>query len=72
MVLVDNQTLLDALLLKVVRFSNLLLKNGWSPEDVSDVFGFSFRAEKERRPATKLSPKLIGKFEELADSVNRS
>ncbi|OWM66261.1 uncharacterized protein LOC116201919 [Punica granatum] len=72
MVLLDNQALLDALLLKADRFSDTLLKAGWSPEEVSDMFGFNFRREKERRPTKKLSPELVEKFGKLADSVTRS
>ncbi|KAA8531694.1 hypothetical protein F0562_006589 [Nyssa sinensis] len=42
MVLLDNQAVLDALLLKADRFSDSLRKAGWSSEDVSDALGFDF------------------------------
>ncbi|KAE8701206.1 putative zeaxanthin epoxidase [Hibiscus syriacus] len=55
MVLLDNQAVLDALLLKADRFSDTLRKAGWSSEEVSDALGFDFRPGKERKPAKKLS-----------------
>uniref|UniRef100_A0A6N2LMA2 Knr4/Smi1-like domain-containing protein n=1 Tax=Salix viminalis TaxID=40686 RepID=A0A6N2LMA2_SALVM len=67
----DNQAILDALLLKVDRFSDSLRKSGWSSEEVSDALGFDFRAEKERKPAKKLSPELVEKIGRLAESVSR-
>lgn len=72
MVLLDNQAVLDALLLKADRFSDLLRKAGWSSEEVSDALGFNFRPEKERKPAKKLSPELVEKIGKLAESVSRS
>lgn len=71
MILLDNQAVLDALLLKVDRFSDSLQKAGWSSDEVSDVFGFDFRSEKERKPAKKLSPELVEKIGKLAESVSR-
>ncbi|KAJ6735567.1 hypothetical protein OIU85_017856 [Salix viminalis] len=71
MVILDNQAILDALLLKVDRFSDSLRKSGWSSEEVSDALGFDFRAEKERKPAKKLSPELVEKIGRLAESVSR-
>ncbi|KAF7828729.1 hypothetical protein G2W53_019893 [Senna tora] len=71
MVLVDNQAVLDALLLKADRHSDSLRKAGWSSEEVSDALGFDFRPEKERRPAKKLSPQLVQKIGKLAQSVSR-
>ncbi|KAL0543069.1 hypothetical protein IC582_018156 [Cucumis melo] len=72
MVLVDNQAVLDALLLKTDRFSDVLRKAGWSSEEVSYALGFDHRAEKERKPAKKLSPELVERIGKLAESVTRS
>ncbi|WCJ31139.1 hypothetical protein M5689_012650 [Euphorbia peplus] len=72
MVLLDNQSVLDALLLKADRFSDSLRKAGWSSEEVSDALGFDFRPEKERKPAKKLSPELVERIGKLAESVSRS
>lgn len=72
MVLLDNQAVLDALLLKADRYSDSLRKAGWSSEEVSDALGFDFRPEKERKPAKKLSPQLVEKIGKLAESVSRS
>ncbi|XP_051140984.1 uncharacterized protein LOC127258247 [Andrographis paniculata] len=72
MVLVDNQAVLDALLLKADRFSDTLRKAGWSSEEVSDAFGFDFRQDKDRKPAKKLPPEVAERFEKLAESLNRS
>lgn len=72
MAVLDNQAVLDALLLKSYRFSDSLRKAGWSCEEVSDVLGFEFRAEKERKPAKKLSPELVEKIGKLAEAVTRS
>ncbi|XP_038881140.1 uncharacterized protein LOC120072739 [Benincasa hispida] len=72
MVLVDNQAVLDALLLKTDRFSDVLRKAGWSSEEVSYALGFDYRPEKERKPAKKLSPELVERIEKLAESVTRS
>lgn len=72
MVVLDNQALYDALLLKADRFSDSLRKAGWSSEEVSEALGFDFRPEKERKPAKKLSPQLAERIEKLAQSVSRS
>uniref|UniRef100_A0A5B7BLU9 Knr4/Smi1-like domain-containing protein n=1 Tax=Davidia involucrata TaxID=16924 RepID=A0A5B7BLU9_DAVIN len=72
MVLLDNQAVLDALLLKADRFSDSLRKAGWSSEEVSDALGFDFRPEKGRKPAKKLSPEFVERIGKLADSVSRS
>ncbi|KAK9670393.1 hypothetical protein RND81_13G198900 [Saponaria officinalis] len=73
MVMLDNQSVLDALLLKANRFSDSLRKAGWSSEEVTDVFGFDFRVpEKEKKPVKKLSPELVVKIGKLAESVSRS
>ncbi|XWS33612.1 hypothetical protein CRYUN_Cryun22dG0097900 [Craigia yunnanensis] len=72
MVLLDNQAVLDALLLKADRFADSLRKAGWSSEEVSDALGFDFRPEKEKKPAKKLSPELVEKIGKLAESVHRS
>lgn len=72
MVLLDNQAILDALLLKADRFSDSLRKAGWSSEEVSYALGFDFRPEREQRPAKKLSPDLAEKFGKLAESVSLS
>ncbi|OMO56661.1 hypothetical protein CCACVL1_26370 [Corchorus capsularis] len=72
MVLLDNQAVLDALLLKADRFSDILRKAGWSAEEVSDALGFDFRPEKEKKPVKKLSPELVEKIGKLAESVTRS
>lgn len=72
MVMLDNQSVLDGLLLKADRLSESLRKSGWSSEEVSDAFGFDFRPEKERKPAKKLSPELVERIGKLAESVSRS
>ncbi|CDP02495.1 unnamed protein product [Coffea canephora] len=72
MVLLDNQAVMDALLVKADRFSDSLRKAGWSSEEVSEALGFDFRSEKERKPAKKLSPELVEKIGKLAESVSRS
>ena len=72
MVLVDNQAVLDALLLKADRFSNSLRKAGWSSEEVSDALGFDFRPEKGKKPVKKLSPELVERIGKMAESVSRS
>ncbi|KAI3462754.1 hypothetical protein Pfo_019417 [Paulownia fortunei] len=72
MVMLDNQSVLDALLLKADRFSDTLRKAGWSSEEVSDALGFDFRREKEKKPVKKLSPELVERLGKLAESVNRS
>ncbi|KAL3525691.1 hypothetical protein ACH5RR_014063 [Cinchona calisaya] len=72
MVLVDNQAVMDALLVKADRFSDSLRKAGWSSDDVSEALGFDFRSEKVRKPAKKLSPELVEKIGKLAESVSRS
>ncbi|XP_023518713.1 uncharacterized protein LOC111782143 [Cucurbita pepo subsp. pepo] len=72
MLLVDNQAVLDALLLKTDRFSDVLRKAGWSSEEVSYALGFEHRAEKERKPAKKLSPELVERIGKLAESVTRA
>lgn len=72
MVVVDNQAVLDALLLKTDRFSDLLRKAGWSSEEVSYALGFQHRAEKERKPVKKLSPELVERIGKLVESVTRS
>lgn len=72
MVLLDNQAVLDALLVKADRFSDSLRKAGWSSEEVSEALGFDFRREKSKKPAKKLSPELVEKIGKLAESVSRS
>lgn len=72
MVLLDNQAVLDALLVKADRFSDSLRKAGWSTEEVSEALGFDFRRERGKKPAKKLSPELVEKIGKLAESVSRS
>ncbi|KAI3726288.1 hypothetical protein L1987_66085 [Smallanthus sonchifolius] len=72
MVLLDNQAVLDALLVKANRLSESLQKAGWSSEDVSDAFGFDFRQVKERKPVKKISPELVEKIGRLVESVSKS
>jgi hypothetical protein len=73
MVMLDNQAVLDALLLKVDRLSDSLRKSGWSSEEVSDALGFDFRPEKkDKKPVKKLSPELVHSIEKLVESVSRS
>jgi len=73
MVLLDNQAVLDALLLKADRFSDSLRKAGWSSEEVTEAFGFDFVSpEKEKKPAKQLSPEIVEKIGKLAESVSRS
>ncbi|KAF8377544.1 hypothetical protein HHK36_030926 [Tetracentron sinense] len=66
-VLLDSQAVLDLLLLKADRFSDLLRKAGWSSEEVTEALGFDFRLEKELKPAKKLSPELIERIGKLAE-----
>ncbi|CAN7078444.1 unnamed protein product [Brassica oleracea var. botrytis] len=70
-VILDNQTVLDVLLLNVGRLSESLRKTGWSSEEVSDALGFEFRREKERKPANILSPELIERVQKLGEWVSR-
>ncbi|KAF8405017.1 hypothetical protein HHK36_009913 [Tetracentron sinense] len=70
-VLLDNQAVLDALLLKADRFSDSLRKAGWSSEEVTYALGFNFWPEKERKPAKKLSPELVQRIGKLVESVSR-
>ncbi|XP_076959292.1 uncharacterized protein LOC143635317 [Bidens hawaiensis] len=72
MVLVDNQAVLDALLVKADRLSESLQKAGWSSEEVSDAFGFDFRQVKERKPVKNMSPELVEKIGRLVESVSKS
>ncbi|XP_075514903.1 uncharacterized protein LOC142549699 [Primulina tabacum] len=72
MVMVDNEAVLDALLLKADRLSDTLLKSGWSSEEVSDALGFDFRREKEKKPVKMLSPELVERIGKLAVAVNRA
>ncbi|KAL0535988.1 hypothetical protein IC582_024920 [Cucumis melo] len=72
MVMLDNQAVLDALLLKVDRFSGSLRRSGWSSEEVSEAFGFDFRPEKGKKLAKKLSAELVERIGKLAESVSRS
>ncbi|CAL0314407.1 unnamed protein product [Lupinus luteus] len=71
MVVLDNQAMLDALLLKTDRYSDSLRKAGWSSEEVCEALGFDFRLEKERKLPKKLSPELMERIEKLAHSVSR-
>ncbi|KAL0721632.1 hypothetical protein Bca4012_036231 [Brassica carinata] len=70
-VVLDNQTVLDVLLLKAGQLSESLRKTGWSSEEVSDALGFEYRREKERKPDKKLSPKLIERVQKLGEWVSR-
>ncbi|GKV50960.1 hypothetical protein SLEP1_g57637 [Rubroshorea leprosula] len=63
MVLLDNQAVLNALLLKPDRLSDSFRKAGWSYEDVSDASRFDFRQEKERKSTKRLSPEHVEKIE---------
>lgn len=73
MVLLDNQAVLDALLLKADRFSDSLRKAGWSSEEVTEAFGFDFRSpEQDKKPAKQLAPEIVEKIGKLAESVSRS
>ncbi|KAL6553150.1 hypothetical protein OROGR_006992 [Orobanche gracilis] len=72
MVMLDNQAVMDALLLKADRFSDTLRKAGWSSEEVSDTLEFDFRPEKAKKQVKKLSPQLADRIGKLAESVNRS
>ncbi|KAK4367745.1 hypothetical protein RND71_011537 [Anisodus tanguticus] len=72
MILLDNQAVLDALLVKADRFSDSLRKAGWSSEEVSYALGFDYRPEKEKKPVKKLSPELAERIGKLAESVSRS
>ncbi|CAH9069374.1 unnamed protein product [Cuscuta europaea] len=72
MVLLDDQAVMDALLVKADRFSDSLRKAGWSSEDVSYALGFDFRTEKVRKQRKELSPELAEKIGKLAESVSLS
>ncbi|KAL1540906.1 hypothetical protein AAHA92_25190 [Salvia divinorum] len=73
MVMLDSQSVLDALLLKVDRYSDTLRKAGWSSEEVAEALGFDFRQEEKKKPPTKkLSPELLRRLAKLAESVNGS
>lgn len=72
MVLLDNQAVLDALLVKADRFSDSLRKAGWSSDEVSYALGFDFRTEKAKKPTKQLSPELVEKIGKLAESVSLS
>ncbi|XP_019182427.1 PREDICTED: uncharacterized protein LOC109177515 [Ipomoea nil] len=72
MVLLDNQAVLDALLVKADRFSDSLRKAGWSSDEVSYALGFDFRTEKVKKPTKLLSPELVEKIGKLAESVSLS
>ncbi|XP_051118005.1 uncharacterized protein LOC127242486 [Andrographis paniculata] len=72
MVMLDSQSVHDALLLKADRFSDTLRKAGWSSEEVSDALGFDFRPETEKKPVKQLSPQLVERIGKLAESVSRS
>nr|GMD00976.1 uncharacterized protein LOC109177515 [Ipomoea batatas] len=72
MVLLDNQAVLDALLVKTDRFSDSLRKAGWSSDEVSYALGFDFRTEKAKKPTKQLSPELVEKIGKLAESVSLS
>ncbi|KAF8085466.1 hypothetical protein N665_0666s0014 [Sinapis alba] len=70
-VVMDNQTVLDVILLKVGRLSESLRKTGWSSEEVSDALGFEYRRKKGIKPEKKLSPELIERVEKLGEWVSR-
>ncbi|KAH7861419.1 hypothetical protein Vadar_025911 [Vaccinium darrowii] len=53
------------------RFSDALLKAGWSGEEVADALGFDFRPEKETRPGKKMSPEMAERIGKLAESFYR-
>ncbi|KAM7516525.1 hypothetical protein LguiA_006108 [Lonicera macranthoides] len=69
MVLLDNQAVLDALLLKADRYSDSLRKAGWSSDEVSDALRFDYKMEKERISTKNLSPELAEKFGKLVEAV---
>ncbi|XP_047319077.1 uncharacterized protein LOC124922387 [Impatiens glandulifera] len=71
MVILDNQSVLDALLVKADRFSDSLRKAGWSSDEVSDALCFDFRVDRVKKPVKKLSPELVERIEKLAESVAR-
>ncbi|GLU15726.1 hypothetical protein SLE2022_321950 [Rubroshorea leprosula] len=71
MVLLDNQAVLDALLLKADRFSESFQKADWSCEEVSDTPRFDFRSVKDKKPTKKLSLEPVKKIEKLAESVSQ-
>ncbi|KAL5705715.1 hypothetical protein ACHQM5_023981 [Ranunculus cassubicifolius] len=70
--LMDKQTILDGLLLKVDRYSEVLRISGWSCEEVTDALSFNFRPEKQRKSHRKLSAEFVEKIGKLAESVSRS
>lgn len=71
MVILDNQSVLDALLVKADRFSDSLRKAGWSSYEVSDALCFDFRVDRGKKPVKKLSPELVERIGKLVESVSR-
>ncbi|KAF5187834.1 hypothetical protein FRX31_022576 [Thalictrum thalictroides] len=63
-VLLDGQSVLDSLLLKMDRFSDSLQKAGWSCEEVTDTLSLDFWLEKDKgkKPAKQISVERIGKL----------
>ncbi|KAG6401249.1 hypothetical protein SASPL_138100 [Salvia splendens] len=70
MVMLDSQSVLDALLLKVDRYSDTLRKAGWSSEEVAEALGIDFRQEEKKKK--KLSPEVLRRLGKLAEAVNLS
>ncbi|KAJ6989612.1 hypothetical protein NC653_018172 [Populus alba x Populus x berolinensis] len=69
MVILDNQAVLDALLLKVDRFSDSLRKAGWSSEEVSDALGFDLD---RRRRGNRLKNCRLNLLRKLGNWLSRS
>ncbi|KAK7386445.1 hypothetical protein VNO78_26674 [Psophocarpus tetragonolobus] len=69
-VLLDNEEVLDALVVKAER----LRTSGWTSQEVSDALGFAFDLppDKGRLPSKKLSPQLLKPTGKLVQSASRS
>ncbi|KAJ0981029.1 hypothetical protein J5N97_009284 [Dioscorea zingiberensis] len=71
-IVLDDQSIRDALLLKTDRCSDSLRRAGWSSDEVNDALSLDFRKERICRPPVKLPPGIAFKIGQLADAVSRS
>ncbi|KAJ8480006.1 hypothetical protein OPV22_023733 [Ensete ventricosum] len=71
---IDADAVLDALLVKADRCSDLLRRAGWSLEEVSDALGLDIGRRHGRylRPPVKLPPSIALKVEKLVEAVTGS
>ncbi|CAL9059629.1 unnamed protein product [Musa banksii] len=70
---IDADAVLDAVLIKADRCSDLLRRAGWSPDEVSDALGLDIgqRQGRDLRPPVKLPPSIAHKVEKLVEAVTR-